>query len=215
MKTEDFERLKAICEKEGFELLNESPSENDKFYVVKKKDPWEGVEFAECLNNYIQGKFTVGKIYIVKDKQNGFFRTTDDIFLWIHCMFKNFKPATGAQYIDQLKKESLKMFGEIKEGDRFENPDGNIDVRSNKAVWEYSKNHDFLYYGGCKIYEKGKWAKRVEENIEVKADGGNVDLGHFYFKMNGKSKEKCRNIGYWNVNEFLAKQLEKYLNNDH
>jgi hypothetical protein len=33
----DFERLKKICEREGFELLNESLDDNDKFFVVKKK----------------------------------------------------------------------------------------------------------------------------------------------------------------------------------
>jgi hypothetical protein len=37
MKSQDFDRLKAICEKEGFELVTESPKENDKFYVVKKR----------------------------------------------------------------------------------------------------------------------------------------------------------------------------------
>ena len=41
MKTEDFNRLKAVCEKEGFELLNESPEDNDKFFVVKKIEPFK------------------------------------------------------------------------------------------------------------------------------------------------------------------------------
>ena len=38
MKSEDFERLKAICEKEGFEVVTEIPKENDKYYVVKKRE---------------------------------------------------------------------------------------------------------------------------------------------------------------------------------
>jgi hypothetical protein len=37
MKTEDFDRLKKLCDDNGFELVTESPKENDKFFVVKKK----------------------------------------------------------------------------------------------------------------------------------------------------------------------------------
>lgn len=37
MKTEDFERLKKLCDENGFELVTESPKDNDKFFVVKKK----------------------------------------------------------------------------------------------------------------------------------------------------------------------------------
>ena len=37
MKTEDFERLKKLCDENGFELVTESPDQNDKFFVVKLK----------------------------------------------------------------------------------------------------------------------------------------------------------------------------------
>jgi hypothetical protein len=37
MKTDDYEKLKKLCDENGFELVTEPQKENDKFYVVKKK----------------------------------------------------------------------------------------------------------------------------------------------------------------------------------
>ena len=49
MKSEDLERLRAICEKEGFEVLNISMEENDKFYVVRRI---ENIEVTDCQYEY-------------------------------------------------------------------------------------------------------------------------------------------------------------------
>ena len=54
MKQEDFERLKAVCEKEGFELLNVDHKDNEKYYVIAKKkkvkiDPNNYEQITECL----------------------------------------------------------------------------------------------------------------------------------------------------------------------
>ena len=38
MKQEDLDKLREICEKNGFEVLNESIDDNNKFFVVKKKE---------------------------------------------------------------------------------------------------------------------------------------------------------------------------------
>jgi hypothetical protein len=51
-----------------------------------------------------------------------------------------------------------------------------------------------------------------KQKPKVEADGGNIDSGHFYFVMNNSAKDKCRNIGCWNVTEFLSSQLEQFLN---
>jgi hypothetical protein len=61
MKTEDYNRLKEICEREGFEVLTESPFDNDKFYVVKKKPERVKVEFTHSEG--ISRKNEVGKNY--------------------------------------------------------------------------------------------------------------------------------------------------------
>ena len=37
MKSEDFERLKSLCEKEGFEILNLTHDDNEKYVLVKKE----------------------------------------------------------------------------------------------------------------------------------------------------------------------------------
>lgn len=37
MKQKDFDRLKAVCEKEGFEILNLTHDDNEKYVLVKKQ----------------------------------------------------------------------------------------------------------------------------------------------------------------------------------
>jgi hypothetical protein len=61
MKTEDYDKLKQLCDDNGFELLTESPKENDKFYVVKKKHERVKVEFVndswDDFGDYIEVGF--------------------------------------------------------------------------------------------------------------------------------------------------------------
>lgn len=56
MKTEDFERLKKLCDENGFELVTESPTDNDKFFVVKKKRI--SIRWEECDGNYIKFSYS-------------------------------------------------------------------------------------------------------------------------------------------------------------
>jgi 5S rRNA maturation endonuclease (ribonuclease M5) len=52
MKTEDFERLKKLCDENGFELITESPKENDKFYVVKKTESFKATYIDWDYNDF-------------------------------------------------------------------------------------------------------------------------------------------------------------------
>jgi hypothetical protein len=54
MKSEDFERLKAVCEKEGFEILNLTHDDNEKYVLVKKAKKIEKVrvEFSCIKDDY-------------------------------------------------------------------------------------------------------------------------------------------------------------------
>ena len=159
MKTEDFERLKKLCDENGFELVTESPDENDKFFVVKKKDIWGGVEFVEHINSgKIFRPMSIRSFIIDLNEEIGFKKTD--------C-----KPSTEQAYIEQLKKDAFKMFGEIKEGDRFDRT--NID-KNWEPIWHvssldlnYDKELDRLYIGNLAIYQQGKWAERVKERVWV------------------------------------------------
>jgi hypothetical protein len=144
MKSEDFERLKAVCEKEGFEILNMTHDDNEKYVLVKKaKDEWEGVEFAESLIN--------GLI----------------VNLPIHKSSSHlFKPSTEQAYVDQLKAKAFELYGEIKEGDEFIDWDG-TKFSIHTLVFQYRKKHDALSFGGWLIYSEGKWATRVPEKVTV------------------------------------------------
>jgi hypothetical protein len=59
MKTEDYDKLKKLCDANGFELLSESPKENDKFYVVKKKPERVRVEYSgsSCTRHELNSNY--------------------------------------------------------------------------------------------------------------------------------------------------------------
>lgn len=69
-----------------------------------------------------------------------------------------------------------------------------------------------FYFDFDVISETAVVAKPKIEKAEVKPDGVNAKVLIFGFDFNIKAKEKYNEIGYWNVCEFLAKQLEEYLN---
>ena len=196
MKT-DFEKLKKLCDENGFELITESPDENDKFFVVKKKDIWEGVEFCKVAKIHKVYRIDADKIYFANNR-------TETWALKEKCT-----PSTEQAYVEQLKKEVFERFGEIKEGDRFDR--SNID-RSWEPIWDvscldlnYDKDLDRLYIGNLGIYQQGKWAERVKERVKV--DPSNVrDVLNKLQDCVEDDKDKFI--------KFLAEQLEKYLNNE-
>lgn len=204
MKT-DFEKLKILCDANGFELLTESPKDNDKFYVVKKKDEWEVVEFVEGL--------VVGGVYKINDFDN------------FQRVKKFYKPSTEQAYVDQLKKQAFELYGEIKEGDRFDAIFYGNTVTIGKGLgFYYCKSTDALHFNGWIVYEKGIWAKKLPKRVEVKPKHSRgMNKSHdvltwdyeFEFKINQFDREKfSAEIMHWKVLPFLASQLEKYLNGE-
>ena len=198
MKTEDFEKLKSLCDANGFELVTESPKDNDKFYVVKKKDEWEGVEFAEGI--------VVGGVYKINDFDN------------FQRVKKFYKPSTEQSYIEQLKKQAFRMYGEIKEGDRFVDWDGTDFEIGGGSIWKYQKESDELRVNGWLIYQKGKWANKLPKRVEVTYTGAtrrpyeinkNFDIYNISLMLN-----KSVALPESKVFGLLAKQLEKYLNGE-
>lgn len=174
----DFEKLKRICEESGFELVNESPKENDKFYVVRKKDEWEGVGFAKALLSHFNddlnvSEYTAGRIYRVKSiKEHRVFTDFDDKGSRTNGWDKkNFQPSTESEYVEQLKKEAFDRFGEIKEGDRFKRDYISVSWGCEEVIGKsptggfefyYDKNSDILYKGNLAIYKQGKWAEKID-----------------------------------------------------
>jgi hypothetical protein len=152
MKQSDFDRLKEVCKQEGFELCYEWPTEGDNLFVVKKaKDLWEGVEFVESIWSGSIFKIDQMKVELNKD---------------------DYKPSTEAAYVEQLKEETYKRFGEINEGDSFIDWNGTDFTMIHNLIFEYIKRSDSLRLSGWCIYHKGKWATKVIPSgliqIEVK-----------------------------------------------
>src|SRR5690606_16457965 len=124
MTPQDIEKLKALCEKEGFELdfISQSTQGAMDIFRVSKKDEWEGVEFAECLvdvnGDWYVKEIAKGQIYRIVD----WFKR-ELIYIDKHELgweSKHFKPSTEAAYVEQLKAKAKELYGEIKDGDVFD-----------------------------------------------------------------------------------------------
>lgn len=218
MKKEDFDRLKALCQENDFELLNVDHEDNEKFYVIaKKKDLWDGVEFARYkFPNHLQFPF-----FKVKDTKGEYLIPENGGEL-----FKgNCDPVTESAYVEQLKKQAFERFGEIKDGDRFDCSSMNkgtcpITFKQGECDWTYIKEDDRLRKGYFDLYEQGKWATRVKDRVEVNYGwtGGKImgtETPICLFGNKDLSKSVFSGMNDNEIGEafkFLASQLEAYLN---
>lgn len=214
MKQSDFDRLKSVYEKEGFDITMFNP--HDTTFAITKKDIWGGVEFVIPNHNSTLTKLP----YKIVGLKNG--------FVQVHCPYSGngnitqiqeleVNPCSESAYVEQLKKEAFERFGEIKEGDRFISESGfsTAYLRAN-VEWDYFKPHDQLFYYNVEVYKKGIWATRVPERVKVKwinwgwaKDLNNVNL-EFSIKHIDWTDVKDKD----EVGDFLASKLEKYLNGE-
>lgn len=217
MKKDDFERLKAICEKEGFIIEHFNG-----LYAIKEIDHWEGVDFVECVKDNGHGYYKHGNIYRVDSLKNGklsIFISNGNIFPNIKDyndqeMPNCFKPSTETAYVDQLKKEAFERFGEIKEGQRMRFNERTFTIGEPEYYrpkgFYYDKKENNLFFYGHRIYHNGKWAERVKERAEitfVRSEYSGEDIYYFGFRHNTDGK-------FHHAGQFLASQLEKYLNGE-
>ena len=207
MKTEDYDQLKKLCDDNGFELVTESPKENDKFFVVKKKDIWDGVEFYEFAE----------KVYKIDNNETNKYseKLWSTIGKWVYKI--DAKPSTEQAYIEQLKMIANEKYGEIKEGDSFECPTGMSNARlfGNKA-WDYIKEYDCFYFYNVELYRQGKWATKLPERIKVTFYQSYMNVGEFRIEWvlnNAKNIYNIENIDQ-KISEYLTLKLDEYLNNE-
>lgn len=214
MKQTEIDRLKAICEKEGFHF-DWDHVDHSAIIIREKKDPWEGVEFIVGF---------LGIIYKVAKTDSDGIHTSCGKFTWWDAVKKNYKPSTESAYIEQLKKEAFERFGEIKDGDRFDRSEMNFKVRQSKDYicdaingFKYHKEFDQLQFGNLSIYCEGKWAKKLPERVKVEwLDWNWVNYSHDIinqeFELKNINWDKVQNKD--DIGEYLAKALEDYLNKE-
>ena len=178
MTNENLERLIKVLDGTQFEIENRA----DGYVWVSLKDPWEGVEFCKSKSS--------DSIYLVNevDTQNGY------------------TPSTEEAYVNQLKAKAFELYGEIKEGDRFEDWEGN-DFEIYSDVFRYSKIDNRLFLDSWTIHEEGKWAKKLPKRIEV-------SILNIIIEDNYQAFEKCKSIGKEAIFDYMSKQLEKLLNDE-
>jgi hypothetical protein len=205
MNDTDLKMIEKILDALGFRV-NVSFAFEESQVVVTKKDPWEGVEFVMDAWGFI---FKI-------DKKEGE-RFYDCNGKWESI--SRCSPSTESAYVEQLKKEAVERFGEIKEGDKF-NPN-TIDKRWCESSevnfdddfcddWWYDNEEDRLLVGGVLIYSQGKWAERVKDRITVKyhKPASNNDAYYFGFKISNLTFDRKK------AGKYLAQQLENYLNDE-
>jgi len=207
MKSEDLERLKNLLKGTEFEV--ETTSLDFAFVAVKD---WEGVEFVECKTDR-SDIFKRGKVYrlvpgmdiegrdCIYDSEN-----TEGSAYGLGGTKKNFKPSTEQAYFEQLKAKAFELYGEIKDGDLFQD-EGCAKFEIDNAGFKYKKESDSLYVGRWVIYFKGQWAKKLPKRITISELGIN-------FNNNEAAYKKAMLIGKETVNEYMTKQLEKLLNDE-
>jgi hypothetical protein len=213
MKQEDFERLKAVCEKEGFNISSYRESDKNGMLIhIKPKYIWEGVEFVQSISSCT----TQWKTYKVKQitQRSVWIEIDDNGSTTTSLLIEKCKPSTESAYLEQLKKEAFERLGDIKEGDRFHTDfDNETFIIDDDYGFDYKKRTDTLFFSGWSIYTKGQWATKVQKRIEVKFDGGNIQQKAFYFLYGSDAEKKIIDLQN-TIGEFLANQLEKYLNNE-
>jgi hypothetical protein len=211
MKQTDINRLKSICEKEGF-FFDWDHVDHSAIIIREKKDPWEGVEFIEgCL----------GVIYKVAKTNSDGIHTSCGKFTWWDAVKKNYKPSTETAYIEQLKKEAFERFGEIKDGDMFDRSEMGLknipDISGILVIkiigddyFNYYKDEDSLGYCGTIIYKSGKWAKKLPKRVKVGFVGFDVNGNYLNVLLEVFGKNNYPN----GIGEHLSKCLEDYLNKE-
>jgi hypothetical protein len=205
MKVEDFERLKAVCEKDGFELELTNSEGKYLFITANKKDEWEGVEFVtDDIKVYKVHEITGNWVYY-GSHIDGEKERAGKTFL---------KPSTEQSYIDQLKHKAFELYGEIKEGDEFTAATGGtyqVKTYDVQPEFDYFKKVDQLFYKNVQIYCEGKWAKKIEKvrveflDFDYRVETERLPIVTFSFQMIPKGDLKSTGI-------FLASKLEEYLN---
>jgi hypothetical protein len=205
MKQEDYERLKAVCEKEGFdvELTN---SEGKYFFITaNKKDPWEGVEF------FIHPTGILPLKEVLSDRVISTHKKREDCD-YRQFLIKKCKPSTESAYVDQLKKEAFERFREIKEGDRFDVSSLGLGTSINlfkqgiNPVFNYDKKEDCFRLGQFRLYQQGQWATKLPKRIKVEWAKTSCDTITFNY---GNAED----VNLVKDAPKIASIIEKYLNN--
>jgi hypothetical protein len=219
MTNEKLERLKKVLS--GTEFEKEASSIY--FRLASSKDPWQGVEFVECITDKATN-FRKGKVYrlvpgknikgpnciYTEDKKCATYGTASTLGLGGTMLC--FNPSTEEAYVNQLKAKAFELYGDIQDLDRFEEPTSNIDWH--RAVdnlvnpeWDYVKHQDELFFYSILLYKEGKWAKNLTKRIEV-------SILNIVIEDNYQAFEKCKSIGKEAIFNYMSKCLEKYLNDE-
>lgn len=219
MEQKEINRLKEICEKEGFDLsivsFSDETGNKNTWFDIKKKDEWEGVEFAEIITDS-NGFVTKGKIYIIYNIQGKYFNVTNDSGDKNGIVYKKYaKPSTEQAYKAQLIHEAKERFGEIKPGDKFLFNGQVICITGAYGLsFKYNKSIDALFFNAYAIYESGKWATKITKpEIKVEYTGWEYQP-RFHNAVNIGFKVPNSFVMSVRLGELLAEFIKTHMENE-
>lgn len=219
MKQEEFERLKTVLKKEGYLLSTGGVIPGASILVeIYKKDVWDGAEYG-CWPQSDSEFFIKGKTYRFFNQfdhtysETGRQHFTNEV--WVKS---NFLPSTESAYIEQLKKEAFERFREIRNGDIFKQPwfHSPVTIQGENKGFTYESFQDSLFFNGWAIYHSGKWATKVKERVKVEFRD-HLAVGNYDYHSHSFTIDVSRNAKQFDpekAGQFLASQLEKYLNGE-
>jgi hypothetical protein len=210
METRDYKQLKALLEKEGFEINMLGLDTKKNSFLINKKDPWEGVEFAERSDGKINRceKSPVKNFMFIP----GFATVAKH----------DLKPSTLEAYVEQLVEEGQRRFGDIKQGDRLDRSEMSMERQTLrdktepvitfgkiKSTYYYVKRLDELQFNCKVIYSNGIWAKKLPIRLGVTFYHSESIGGKYTFQFKVPTEKNLHHAG-----PYLAQELEKFLNKE-
>lgn len=137
-------------------------------------------------------------------------------------------PSTQADYIEQLNEIAFKLFGNIKNGDKFNRSNLNIkNIKDIAVIDESYPLKGFVYYEdsdvfqlfGNIIYKNGIWAEKIVEDKPIKVviklkeiEVSKPFRGAILSASININFEVNKLIDVEDMEEFITKQINNYLN---
>ena len=203
MTSDEFEILKQRVGKDYRVIMTNYPKVQ---VIVEKVDPFEDAKYVrERYSNIVRKVKGFDKDWLFTTSGIGVRKSHAEI-------------VTETIYIDYLISKSKSLFGEIENGDEFEDING---IKTKTLLYSYSSfiynnRYDQLFYGDVILYQAGKWAKRINQKVEVLLSGFNVKHyeKHTCFDPQFYIYNLYNDYDYKEIHNFLGKKLEEYLNEE-
>lgn len=176
-------------------------------YVEEKDGHYEAREFGDFVFNKVKKEYQK----VSGRSEAGLKISGVGTLLWCNAV-----PSTESAYVEQQEAKALELYGEIKDGDRFdrsemgfENPQTIDSLNETSRGWCYPKEDDQLYFGDLCLYNKGEWAKKIDSKVRARVTGVTPTWHNMTIKV---ALNQPRNIDVPEFTNHIEECVEAYFN---